>query len=357
MKICIVTLYGEFNYGNRLQNYALQKALESLGHEVSSLAVIKDINPLKRRIKKFIEKQGNRIRFIKSVERKRQREFSNFNNRFITTQIIYNESGLIPEEAGNSDCYIVGSDQVWNPLFWEDRDDTPELYNYLLSFTDRKKISYAASFGIANLSKKWQGRFKPLISRFDAISVREKDAVDIVSKLGKSAEVVLDPTLLLSPYDWRSVESNKVHEKNDYILLYFLGKKPDDLMFENDIEVIDLLDEKDPWYTSGPDTFVELIDKASIVYTDSFHATVFSIIFHTPFVVYNRMHSNKSDMSGRVRTLLAAIGIEEGLSKTASIINYTGKIEDEKLEIQREKSISFLRRLLMKEKQENKVYE
>ena len=346
MKISIVTLYGKFNYGNRLQNYALQSALESLGYEVFSVVVNKDTNVVKRVAKKFIEKQGNTFKIIKKIDRKRMRDFSLFDSNYTKIQIYHNKSGKIPNEAGSADIYIVGSDQVWNPLFWEDRDDAPELYNFLLTFTKKPKISYAASFGISQLSNRWRARFKPLIKDFDSISVREKDAVNIVSDLGKNATVVLDPTLLLTADRWRMIESHRVENGKDYVLLYFLGRRPDDLVFENNIDVIDLMDENSSWYTCGPDTFIELIDKASIVYTDSFHATVFSLLFHTPFVVFNREHSNKSDMSSRIRTLLDIAGIEDGLSNNRIVVNYPDDSNDKLIAIQRDKSIDFLKKSL-----------
>lgn len=342
----IVTLYGEFNYGNRLQNYALQVALESLGCDVKSIVVIQNKSRMKRFLKRYIEKNGKRITLRDKKERRREENFSAFTQKTIKTEYYYETSGQIPSEAGHADCYVVGSDQVWNPLFWDDSDDAPELFNFLLSFTKKRKVAYAASFGISKLPKRWMERLRPLINEFDAISVRENDAANIVSDFGKTAEVVLDPTLLLTAKEWRKVESHIIKASGDYILLYFLGKKPDNLKFEEEVHVIDLLDKDSSWYTSGPEVFIELIDKAGLVYTDSFHAVVFSMIFHTPFIVFNREHSNKSDMSGRIKTLLEIAGMNGGISREKHIINYPADYNDDRISFQRERSVEFLRSAL-----------
>lgn len=345
MKICIVTLYGENNYGNRLQNYALQHVLNSMGHEVKSLAVMKRSNKIKEMIKKYVKKNGSKIYFINSVDRKRDKEFSNFTRKYINTEYIYDDYGLIPNEAGDGDCYIVGSDQVWNPLFWGDNNNAPELYNYMLAFTEKTKVSYAASFGISKLPEKWKEKFRPLINKLDFISVREKDAVNIVSDLGKSSEVVLDPTLLLSADEWRMIEKNVVKNKK-YILLYFLGQKPNNMHFDRGTEVIDLFDINSKWYTSGPEIFVELIDKANMVYTDSFHATVFSMLFHTPFVVFNREHANNSDMSGRINTLLNIAGIGGKISNYKHDVINPNEVSDNNINSEKKQSLDFLKKSL-----------
>ena len=319
MRIGIVTLYGEFNYGNRLQNYALQIVLEKLGNEVTSIVAVKDHNIIKRYLKLFLVKQGKSIHFRSNKERKRERNFISFTKKYIKTDY-YKNSTKIPHNASGAECYVVGSDQVWNPLYWENKEDSNELYNFCLGFTDKKKIAYAASFGISKLPEEWENRFRPFIRAFDFISVRENEAINIIKKMGRQATVVLDPTLLLTEKDWRVIESNIINNEKQYALFYFLGEKPEYIQVENGLDIIDLMDVKSKWYTCGPGTFVELIDKAKIVYTDSFHATVFSLIFKTPFVVYNRKHSNKSDMSGRIITLLEIAGIENGMSSSSELM-------------------------------------
>lgn len=349
MKIGIVTLYGNFNYGNRLQNYALQFALERKGHSVTTIAVDIDSNLLKRILKRFIEKSCGRYR-IKSVrETRRERTFDRFTKKHISTHVFHTTDGKIPEKVNlDYDAFCVGSDQVWNPLFWRDADDSSDLYNYFLSFSHKTNISYAASFGVDSISETWQKRMRPLLQRFGAVSVREASGCKITEGLGVNAELVLDPTLLVDVNEWRKLERNAVTEEK-YILTYFLGEQPDyvnsqikELSHKMKAPVINLYDSKNKYYGCGPEVFLELIDRAEVVITDSFHAAVFSILFHTKFAVFRRYHANQSDMSSRIKTLLSTIGIEGGLSEKTIVINDICSENDKLLDVERKKSLSFL---------------
>ena len=153
-----------------------------------------------------------------------------------------------------------------------------------------------------------------------ALSVREQAGADLIEQLtGRKAEVHLDPTLLLTADEWRSVSRRPTwYHGGEYLLTYFLGRRPpqiDAIAEELGLTVVNLLDEAVyEHYVTGVDEFLWAIDHASLVYTDSFHGSVFSILFQTPFVVCDRYGTGKGDVSekmgSRLDTLLGYFGFE-----------------------------------------------
>lgn len=353
MKVAIITLFGNFNYGNRLQNYALHTVLERDGHAVRTIWADTNTSAIKRYLKKYIERSKKFYHLKRLKEITREKAFDRFTERNIPTHLFHTKDGKIPLSVNEEyDAFIVGSDQVWNPLFWRDSDDSSELYNFFLGFSELRNISYAASFGIDAVPERWKQRMQPLLKKFDYVSVREKSGCEITGMLGVQSEVALDPTLLLRADDWRKIEEGVVKEKG-FILTYFLGEEQRSVVEEiervskrRNLKVINLYDEKSQFYRCGPEVFLELIDKAEIVYTDSFHATVFSMIFHTTFAVFNRNHANRSDMSSRIRTLLEIAGIGDGISDSRIVYNQEFPQYDKRLDTEREKSLSFIRNAL-----------
>ena len=350
MKIVIITIHGFFNYGNRLQNYALQTVLKKYHEDVSTWAVSKDCNKLKRIMKRFIRRVNGKRRIVSISNIKREVNFRKFSAKYIATQMFYSTDGRFPKAADKDvDVFVVGSDQVWNPLFWEDSDHSADLYNNCLGFTEKRKIAYAASFGVGALPDRWKIRMQPHLSAFSTVSVREAEGVEILREMDCEAELVLDPTMLLTAEEWKQVESCKIDKEQKYILTYFLGKQPAEVMEkickeaeQKHCEVIHLMDSAGEFYESGPETFLELIDKAECVFTDSFHACIFSLLFHTPFAVFKRQHQNGSDMSSRITTLLSKVGIQNGMSEeNFVIIKDFGNI-DAQILMEREKSLRYL---------------
>lgn len=315
-KIAIITLADFDNYGNRLQNYALERVITDIGDDVSSIVSYRPIL-LKEAIK--LVASNNSIPFKeKMLHIGRLKNFLAFDKRYVNTCAINSNSfESIREE--DYDCFFVGSDQVWNPD-WAD-------YTYEKMFLrfcpPKKRIAYAASFGVDKIPEKWVKKYTIGLSELNFLSVREKNAVGIVKSLtGRKCDIVLDPTLLLDKNDWDSIKKIPAKApREDYILTYFLGEKPSSL---NDkllkyanlyhCRVINLLDLKDNAYLSGPDEFVGLISNANLVLTDSFHATVFSIIYERPFVVYKRLGIG-SKMGSRIDSLLEMCGLLERWSE------------------------------------------
>ena len=273
--IGIITLNGNYNFGNRLQNYALQKFLKKMDYNSSTIWRINRKNEFKERIKSIIP--------VKKVYR-RLRRFRNFNEKFLSIDYINNEQ----IDINKYDYYITGSDQVWNPQFKEFNE---ELF---LTFSPREKnISFAASFGVDEIPTDRREEFKEYLHSISHISVREESGISIIKSLDKTLNPIriTDPTFLLDKKEWETVMKRPTFfTKKDYVLLYFLGKNEQyntikEYADKCGYEIINLLDLKDKYYSSGPSEFLYLINNAKMIFTDSFHSTVFSIIFHKDFMV------------------------------------------------------------------------
>ena len=217
-KIGIITLNGYFNYGNRLQNYALQETLKSFGYEVET--VIVDDRRLDMSTSEVIAKKLNilkeesisgtfRIISKKLKDRlnqeaiaKRTKLFKDFTNRYISeSKYKITQKGLDGQYEKTFSFFVAGSDQIWNPKYV----NLPEIY--FLTFTQKKKrIAYAASFGISNIPSEFKERYIEYLNGMNYISLRESDGAKIVEELtGNKAPVLLDPSLLLNKQQWLNI--------------------------------------------------------------------------------------------------------------------------------------------------------
>ena len=224
------------------------------------------------------------------------------------------------------DYFIVGSDQVWNHEFKTFNSDM------FLSFSKKQKnISYAASFGFDDLDKGYMEMYRKGINNFKSISVREHSGKEIIAKLDEKVKVetVVDPTLLLEEKKWEDISfAPKISLPTKFILVYFLGRKSNEIneyiknvSQKNDWQVIDIMDKSNKYFCLGPSEFLYLEKNAQLVCTDSFHSTVFSIIFKTPFLVFEREDSYKR-MSSRLEDLLKMTKLETQKVKSFNAINY-----------------------------------
>ena len=360
----IVTLFDVKNYGNRLQNYAVQCVVESLNCKTITIDYHCSLNMLeilKKKIKPIIKIILNRIYkiFNKSVPYtieplykhtiKRNNSFINFNNKYLN---IYAFEGLanIPK----SKYYIIGSDQVWNPEWYGEFVDQEKLF--LLTFcSPEQKICFAPSFGVDTIPSQWESYFKEKLSTFDMISVREKSGAELVNYLtGKKATVLIDPTLMLDKEKWitLSEKPENFFTNQPYILTYFLGDKNNQVLSDVDAyakkyhyEIINLNDiESLEYYAYGPSEFLFMFNHASLVLTDSFHGSVFSFLFNKPFLVYDRQEKKDGfDMGSRIKTFLETFDLER---KHAS-----SKLHNDVTECDYSKSYKIL------QKERKKVYE
>lgn len=339
-KIGIITLNGNNNYGNRLQNYALRKVLTDLNMDVYTIWFLKDN---KFFLKDFIKK----IMFF-SLKYARYNNFKKFSHRYLKIKYYTNK-----DIESLYDYFVVGSDQVWNWTIYNDFE------TYLLTFSPKNKnIAYAASFGVSNVKDEYQKLFCNGLKNIKDISVREDNGKNLVKEIsGLDAEVVLDPTMLLTAKEWDRVSKKpKMLKTRKYILNYFLGnlsetnkKEINRVAYENNCEIINILDKNSPYYKCGPSEFLYLEKNAFLICTDSFHSSVFAIIYDRPFIIFER-EDKMEKMNSRIDTLISKFNLKDRIYNGHGITyenlhhNYSDSYKI--LEQEREKSMMFLKNAL-----------
>lgn len=324
IRIAKFTLDGYFNYGNVLQSYALQEVLLHYADQVDTIwtqpdTFLPDIWwkwTWKMYIKYLINWKNFRTEITGGHigrEMARQVKIRDFSDRYIAYHRVALDA--LSDQIKQYDYCVVGSDQVWNPHFGN-------YHQFFLGFApEEKRLSYAASISTMEIPAEEHDFFVQGLKGMKTLSVREQAGADLIEQLtGRKAEVHLDPTLLLTADEWRSVSRRPTwYHGGEYLLTYFLGRRPaqiDAIAEELGLTVVNLLDEEVyEHYVTGVDEFLWAIEHASLVYTDSFNGSVFSILFQTPFVVCDRVGTGKGDasekMGSRLDTLLGYFGFED----------------------------------------------
>ena len=329
LKIANLTLDGYFNYGNVLQRYAVCNLLMGLGAEVESLWFssqagflpylqshypwMKDSWDWKTWVKLGINWKGVTKKVFSGQntwEAARSAGIKSFVDRYIPMRYDVDFAKV----ADEYDYFVAGSDQVWNPYF-------ADLEKLFIKFAPpEKRIAYAASISCPEILPEDLKSFIDGINGMKAISVREQAGAELIEQLtGRKVEVVADPTMLVAAEKWREIARKPSWLKGDEQILttYFLGKRPDDvinrLAREHGLKVVNILDERVfEHYAVAPEEWLWLIDHARLMYTDSFHGTVFSILFRSPFVVAERIEAGcASKMTSRIDTLLGKFSLED----------------------------------------------
>ena len=268
--------------------------------------------------------------------------------------------------ANNYSALLVGSDQLW-------RTDSVEHGYYTLEWVpdNIKKIAYATSIGVKEVPWFQKKKNRTFMNRFDHIALREKSACDLVYKLtGKNVQVVLDPTLLFTGEQWMHIQHKEPLTNGKYIFCYLLGNNPEQRLFIKSIQkktnlkivAFQQLDEYIPSdegfadeapYNVGPAEFLNYIRNAEYVFTDSFHCSVFSILYKKNFFTFSRFSENaKQSTNTRIDNLLNLTGLpQRRISVSSSIediltmpLDYTGV--DERLNILRVSSLDYLQNAL-----------
>lgn len=329
MKVLIVTLCDYFNYGNRLQNYALEQLMKELPCDVSSGLMVTsketDMRCSKTEWKRWMKqvmplplykifKQMKKVH-QPALHRKRRAAFQAFSKQYlhmVSPIYVKKEKDVGRRFLSDYDYYIAGSDQVWHPEYGG-RD-----YYFLTFAPPEKRIAFAASFGVEELPLDQKERYARLLRKFKYISVREKSGANIVKELtGRDADVVLDPTLLLSRGDWdKLVKQPRVLLPEHYILSFFLGEEPETAIesfaARRSLPVIHMNREEYPeLYVFDPAEFLYVVKHADYVLTDSFHGTVFSIKFEREFYVFHRKQQGMENMFTRISYLLERFELED----------------------------------------------
>ena len=317
MKIGIFTLFGLYNYGNRLQNYAMQKVLERKGCEAITIVSSKEEHTLNKfsryNIKHYIK---NYMGYIFANEKfmfsRRYIKFLNFQHNIKTTLV-----DDYREFAELCDFIVCGSDQVWNPYVVNEK--------YMLEWApETKRVAISASFGVDELPNDRLDFYKNSINQFHKVSVREEEGRKIIKNiLNKEVDVLIDPTFMLSRADWDIVATKIKGLPSKYILLHLIGTLSNEreklikqMADKNNLSIINLSDIRSKYYASGPAEWLSLIKNAELVCTDSFHSIVFSIIYNKNFVVYDR-EDHFENMSSRITCILKKFELED--RKTSKI--------------------------------------
>lgn len=306
MKVGILTQPLTTNYGGLLQAYALQKILENLGHDATTIdrrfEKKSHLKKIYRSIADFIKYKRIPLKLEKEERKLITQHTYRFRKENIkTTNPIEKRSDFSLLKTYDFDAYVVGSDQVWRPSY------SPCIENYFLDFVsdvDNRKISYAASFGVDNweFSPEQTKTCSKLAQGFHRISVREDSGIKLCNQyLNISAELVLDPTMLLSRKDYvELIEGDDLMDSPGEIMTYVLdtsvknteiitkvakelGKKP--FHVKPNLDISKLKKERLNDYIYPPVTqWIKGFMDAEFVITDSFHGCVFSIIFNKPFL-------------------------------------------------------------------------
>lgn len=372
-KVAIVTLNGYFNYGNRLQNYALQESIKMLGFECETLKIdsykkgkIEEFNKvyklkdwvLNKNFQDKIWSVYSKINSKKLYEIKKNREniFKEFSFIYINESNESIKKDYIPNNIIKKYKYFVaGSDQVWNP-----NDPTVSELNFLTFADVNKRITYAPSFGVSLIPEQFKLDYREWINGIDKLSVREESGAKIIKELtGRKAEVVIDPTMLITKEQWLNIAKKSNNKpKNPYILTYFLGaiskdieKKINKISKKYNLEIINLASMKHiEHYTNGPSEFIDYINSANLFITDSFHGCVFSLLLETNFIVCNRTSLDKKKaMNSRIETFLDKFKLNERRFENIDnidknkLFNYDYTQAIQILEIERKKSWDYLR--------------
>lgn len=360
------------NYGAILQAYALQTQLKKLSYDPYIIKYA-DANEYVQGRVKLIDRIKN-ILFSQnlSLQAKRKLIINKIVNKSVTPRFIkfqneyihfYNDKYIdyegLKEISEKFYAFITGSDQVWNPNVHHGVNDP----GYFLQFVPKeiKRISYAPSFGVDIIPETCKINLKEYISFLDFVSIREESGRKLIHDIcGINIPVVVDPTLLLNCEDYDKIIDDSICPNNPYLVYYKFGR-----IFEIDSIILQIskkygykvicipagLETKfSPDYNIGPKEFIALISNANLVCTDSFHATVFSIIYNKPFLAFSREKENNNipTMNSRIKNLLNMLKLDNcwvGAGESLDINNLPNPNYEEANEIRhinQDKGIKFL---------------
>ena len=347
MKVALAINYDYHDYGGMLQAFATQRFLEK--HGVDSDAVnydnvkgdinkrkwyyflsnILDVSIVKEKsklIEKRIRQKFNRQLKVNMVER--DAAFDEFcSTHFKVSRAFVSWNDMAEASRKEYDAVVVGSDQLWLP-------SNVKADYYTLNWVpdDVKKIAYATSFGIGKIPNKYKKEYSIYLNRINYLSARETSGQEIIKELtNKDVPLVNDPALLLDADGWNEIVKAEPLVKDKYVFCYFMGNNPEQRGFvkrlakEKNLKVVALLhldqyiatDEEfvdiAPWHVSPAD-FVNLVKNAEFVCTDSFHGTVFSIIYSRTFFTFKRFTKKASlSTNTRITSLLSRLGLTDRL--------------------------------------------
>lgn len=377
--IGLVTCYFHHNYGSMLQAYVTELIMQQLGLPFQTIACKAPINYMQENkilyiIKKLLiadwkmrlgkmkierAKKENPM-FAKNWEI-RNKAFSQFAETFFHVSPYCKNREELTKMAENYSAFLVGSDQLW-------RTDSVEHGYYTLEWVPDhiRKIAYSTSIGVKEVPWFQVEKNKRFMNRFDHIALREQSACDLVYKLtGRKVPVVLDPTLLFTGDQWLGIQQQEPLTNGKYIFCYLLGDNPSQREFIKRVKEktgykIVALQQLDEYIPSdeefadeapyvGPREFLNYIRNAEYVFTDSFHCSVFSILYKKNFFTFSRFAEGaKQSTNTRIDNLLYITGLEDRRmtnDKTIEgVVNFKRNFDgvDEKLNALRKSSMDYL---------------
>lgn len=367
-EVGIITIIGE-NFGNRLQNYALQEVVKAQGCNVETINNRPINYGIFNTIKHKLKDQGivcliietfyallRRFNFIgkKQLINHKKEAFNQFNDKYINLTDYWISENNIPKNLDDRyDFFIAGSDQIWNT---ECRYGSS--IDFLTFAQKHKRITFSVSFGTDVLNDKYNEIYKRYILEIPYLSIREKSGKKIIKELtGRESLLLSDPIILLDKETWLILSKPSNKPNNKYMLVCFLGiitKSYEifikDIAKKSKLDIVRLFDISQPkHYAADPCQYIDYINSASIICTDSFHASAFSILLNKPFIVFDRI-DKFSNMSSRVETLLEKYNLQSrhfhNIIDREQIydIDYThvSKI----IESERSKSIDYIKKVL-----------
>nr|WP_317999570.1 polysaccharide pyruvyl transferase family protein [uncultured Faecalibacillus sp.] len=304
MKIKTITCHDVYNAGASLQAYALMKYLQNLGHEVEIIDYKPDYLSHHYELFYVANSRYQNIIFkipyllIKFPRRlinlfsKRKKNYDLFTKKYLNLTKRYNSYNELLNDCPEADLFIAGSDQIWNNIFPNGKD--PAFYLQFVK-DGTPKVSYAASFATSKVNYQFDENVKQWLNKLDKVSIREKSAIEVLNDYQIYGKQVMDPVFLLDKSYWEKLcldydYSNYIFvndfEKDDRIknIAISLSKKYNLKILSNfklgyEDKLLDDL---------GPLGFITAIKNSRYVISNSFHATAFSLIFHTDFLVVKR---------------------------------------------------------------------
>ena len=350
---------GKTNYGQILQCYAMQELVRMLGYDPIVIRYRKpDVNENVPEDEADRDKYELSYRYEKVEGKKDERiqRFISFIKEHISLSKQCYSKKEVSECCKDSKAVFCGSDQIWNPLGFDD------IYALNFETYNAKKIAYAPS-GISVELDGWKDKLTLLgscLNSFDLVTVREEESMPILRKYTeKSIEAVMDPTLLIPVQKWDSIAGEQLSEE-PYIFCYSLGRLRENkvmlrylLKKYNARKVLfitsgffpneDELEEDDLFKAvknAGPAEFISLIKHAETVCTDSFHGLVFSIAYKKQFYIFRR-HTENANLWGnmnRQRNLLKKTGIEDRYVRSCKEIDGLRLINYEEIDYSNERA-------------------
>ena len=382
-KTAIVSCYFQHNYGSMLQALATQMALDKLGYKNETINIVELNRKIKKdKIKYFIKasltsdillskfgmaknvliKKFSHREYAK-LSKIRDNKFDCFCKKYFRLSCQYRSKKELSQMCSKRySAVLVGSDQLWLPA------NIAADY-YTLNFVPESvnTVAYATSFGQSSLPVGIAKKAKVFLKKIRHISVREESGQKLVKKLvNRQVPVVCDPTLLFTAEEWMSIQEKEPISKGKYIFCYFLGNNIQHREFAKKLKkktgyrIIALIhldefiksDEEyadETPYNIDPADFLNLIRNAQYVCTDSFHCTVFSILYKKQFFTFQRYRRKTvSSTNSRIDTLFHITGIsgrlisgKENIDDCLNVkINF--KQVDEMLATLRTKSYGYL---------------